>query len=679
MIKKILNLFFAIAICIALLPSANVSAADFTVSVNSNDHTIMLPLEKSFRFVATIKNTSSKTKRFNVRIPEGQGPKDPSKDNFTVLSPEGFFELKSGQEINYVITFEANPNIQRAKGQSLNTKLAVSSDGAEQSINISVKSDALEENELRSHYCSTPFSVVDKKTKKEINGAKVLAMLPSGMETKMAQSRGGALTLESLCGDYMNQISEQYKIDHSSKGHYLQVSAQGYKSYFEPNFLPTSSQKKIELEALDQVGEYTKTAEISSGFSIWWIKASSDNKYFAFSQGTHGSPSTPEPTSSKVIFTDDSGKELWSKTAGGQCWGLDVSSSGNYVAAGCHDGKVYVWDKSGKELMSKGDNKEAIVRWVKFSPDEKYLIAGPANNRSEESGLYEVSTGKLIWSKYTGGYLREGRFSEDGKIVYLSSGNGTVYALNTSDGSEIWLGSGNFYIPFVLGASNSANTIIASGKGRAFTALDLQTGKQKWSTIIDQTITAGEVAEDGTTVGNSVGGMAYGIANDGKINWARNYGGVGHNGVFYTLNGKYVIFGGPNPTLFDSSGNVLWQREKDKKIQMTGPVETNTGGAYDTWMSEDGSLIILGGDDGNITFYKGSVKNGKNSYSQITGNLAGTVGVGENNNSAPGAPIMDDQKEPLSLMGVLLPIIGTVIILGLIIFIIIKIKKRQTL
>jgi len=143
---------------------------------------------------------------------------------------------------------------------------------------------------------------------------------------------------------------------------------------------------------------------------------------------------------------------------------------------------------------------------------------------------------------------------------------------------------------------------------RAFTALEASDGTRRWQTIVDQTITAAQMADDGSIVGSTVGGMAYGVNAGGSIIWARMYGGVGHNGVHYTRNSEYALLGGPNPTLFDGDGNILWQREKDKPVEMTGPAEQDTGGANAVWVSDDASLIILGGDDGQITFYRGEIK-----------------------------------------------------------------------
>jgi hypothetical protein len=182
-----------------------------------------------------------------------------------------------------------------------------------------------------------------------------------------------------------------------------------------------------------------------------------------------------------------------------------------------------------------------------------------------------------------------------------------------------WLGSGDHVIPFLLGINEQLGLVVSSGKGRAFTALDLTDGSHRWQTVVDQTVTAARMADDGSVVGATVGGMAYGINADGSLRWTRRYGGVGHNGVHYTSNGHYALLGGPNPTLFDSYGNILWQREKDAPVAMTGPAELDTGGANAVWVSEDASLVILGGDDGEITFYQGQVKTGGNDYSQLSG------------------------------------------------------------
>ncbi|MDD5703259.1 MAG: PQQ-binding-like beta-propeller repeat protein [Dehalococcoidales bacterium] len=596
--------------------------SNIEITPNATEHTVVIPFEKSFRFIATIKNNGSTTEIINMT--RGSGiPQD-----WHLLAAAGQYKLDPGQSIDYIAVSEPNVSSE-SKEQTVKVPFSFFWDGGSEEFEVTVSTKILSYQDLQNESIRTNVSVLDKSNGEPVSGAHVLATLPSGIDSYSATTVQDGYEISLPSSDYIKKTVGDYQIDHTSTGYYFQVYAQGYQCYFESDYLPGDGDPKIvELEPLDQAAQYSLQETIESGYSIWWIRASADSKYFAFSQGAHGQPGREPPDQTKIVMTYSSGSVIWERPTGGECWGLDISSGGEYVAAGCLDGRIYLWDKNGQEVWrhNSGEGREGgvLVRWVKFSPDGSYLLSGPVATNNGDAGLFEVSSGNLLWSFSTGDWLREARFSANGKTVYLSSGNGTVCAVDSTSGELVWIGSGNHVIPFLLGINEQEELVVSSGKGRAFTALDSTDGSRQWQVVIDQTVTSAQMANDGSIIGSTVGGMTYGVNHDGSLRWARRYGGVGHNGVHYTKNGKYVLLGGPNPTLFDSNGNVLWQREKDIRIQMTGPAEQDTGGANAVWVSEDASLIILGGDDGRIDFYRGEVTTGDNTYSQLSGmGLAG--------------------------------------------------------
>ncbi|NQV13511.1 MAG: PQQ-binding-like beta-propeller repeat protein [Parcubacteria group bacterium] len=646
------------------------AATNIEITTNATEHTVVMPYEKSFRFVATIKNNSEQTKKVSAQL-EGEMPKDGH-----LLAPTGQYELGPGQSARWVAVFEPKerfgdesgkeggsdsqpgpppgtgpdqgskpkpePDLQPESDQSSSTDSSTevvtipvnfSWEGGQEQVKVTVTTIALPFASKKDDLSEVKVSVLDENSGKAITGASVAALLPSGMEQTEASSKGKEYELSAPSGEFLQETYDKYQIDQTNQGYFFQVTAKGYQGYFESDYLPVDGEEKIvKLKPLEKVGEYSLQNSVESDFSIWWIRASDDNKYFAFSQGAHGLPGEPppdttNPTPRAVLLLDASGQKLWERETGGECWGLDISPDGKYVAAGCQDGNIQVWSKSGDDHWQFDNDKGNSVRWVKFSPDSKYLLAGPTYGTPEQSGLFEVESGKLLWSHFTGDWLREGRFSADGNTVYLDSANGLVHALETSTGELKWTGDGEHIIPFMLAISENTGVAIAAGKGRAFTALDLTDGQQKWQTTVDQTVTAAQTADDGSIVGATVGGMAYGLQPDGSFRWARAYGGVGHNGVHYTKNGQYSFLGGPNPTLLDDKGNVLWQREKGGRVQMSGVAERDESGNA-VWVAEDASKLIVGQGDGTIELYEGVVKDGANDNSQAVGSRARESDVG---------------------------------------------------
>lgn len=681
-----LNVLLVLIIIIfsLFIPNSVIFAADSVeITANETSHTVVMPLEKSFIFVATLQNNGSS----EVEIQSAPIDSSLAPNNWHILSPTGRYKLAGGQSAQYLAVFEpsSDPSGQD-KEESVTVPISFSWQGGSKKFDVTVKTKNLSQTINQSNI-STNFLVKDKSGK-SITNATIIALLPSGMQSFMSQKSGNTYSLSLPSGEFLTSNSSQYNINHSTVGYYLQVYAQGYKNYFEDNYLPKSNdQKTITLEKLDKLGNYSLINTIETGYSIWWIKASQDEKYFAISQGMHDTLSEAPPSSGKIVLADSTGKKVWENTTGGVCWGLDIAPDASHIVAGCHDGKIYVWDKDGNKIWDKDNNQKESdantqqgvrVRWIKFSPDGNYILTGPVDKTAEKAGIYETSTGKLVWSFYTGDWLREGRFSSDGKIVYFSSSNGTVYSVDASNGSFKWLGNGFHIIPFMLGLSESNQTIISAGKGRAFTALDIASGNRKWQKVIDQTVTAAQTASDGSVIGSTVGGISYGLNADGSFKWVRSYGGVGHNGVEYPSNAKYAMFGGPNPTLFDADGNILWQREADKAVNMTSVQEKDTGGANEVWISSDASLIILGGDDGDVQFYSGKVENGTNSYSQLTGIELQKIGSNPSgSNQIPSQSSKNNQTTKSSSNVLIILVIGGLFVLVVASYLIIKKIKSK--
>ncbi|MCM8788093.1 MAG: WD40 domain-containing protein, partial [Candidatus Omnitrophica bacterium] len=352
--KKIIYIIFFLTLLISFstfLPAK--AESDIQITADSLAHTVPVPYEKSFRFVATIKNVGSIAHKVQIQILSDEqgllGPPEPN--SFGVLFPTGYFVLDPGEETELVVVFEAplpKPNDSTAiKDKVLPIKF--SWEGGSKTITVTAKAVVLPYEDLKDELAKVNFKVYEKGTNKEIKNPYIAAFLASGNKPNVANNN--ILTIPAK--EWIEKIYNQYQVDLTNKGYHLQVSARGYKSYFEQNFLPTKgdSEKKVYLEPIDKVGNYTLYDSFDTGFSIWWAKGSKDGKYLAFSQGTHGQgqPGARIP-STKITFYNLEKKEKWQKEVGGECWGLDISPNGQYVAAGCHDGVIYLWDQTGKQL-----------------------------------------------------------------------------------------------------------------------------------------------------------------------------------------------------------------------------------------------------------------------------------------------------------------------------------------
>ena len=191
----------------------------------------------------------------------------------------------------------------------------------------------------------------------------------------------------------------------------------------------------------------------------------------------------------------------------------------------------------------------------------------------------------------------------DTERVYFGSDNGTMWALNQSDGSVAW----------------SHKTLFGSGKKRIFSspalfddalffgaydgnfyALDTKTGKKKWINFDADWIGSSPcVAEDlgvvfvGLEFGlwNKQGGIAAFDARTGERKWHATVESYVHSSPAYSKKFNMVAVGSQNGDIFAfnaQTGTLLWQFKR--------PTDVRGGLVFD----EDRGLLIFGSWDHTI-------------------------------------------------------------------------------
>ena len=258
----------------------------------------------------------------------------------------------------------------------------------------------------------------------------------------------------------------------------------------------------------------------------FWIRATPNG--FAAVEGRH--PPELRKSGSLALVDVDGGLTLQS-TLGDECWGFDVSITGD-LAAGCHDGSITVWAANGKQKWSRSTmkSKASYARWVRFSPDGTTLLAGPLSDVAE---MLDAETGKTLWG-YTARpndvsplpeHLRNGLFTADGSRVILALAGGWIASLDAATGEVQWEGSYMGEFPLAMELDENG-VLYAVGKSREVFAFD-SNGQVKWRVPIYEAVsTASETALlDGYFIGHTVNGSIYAIdTSQGKLAWWRKLG-----------------------------------------------------------------------------------------------------------------------------------------------------------
>lgn len=601
-------------------PLAGVVAA-VDIQVPENSHTIISPFERNFRFTVKLKNTGSHPATISFG---NESRTDADMKNWIIIFPSGRIYLEQGEEQEILATLE--PMFNNQSRDEIKYDYVFNLEADKKTLPIAVKTEKIAFQDLE----KTPLNitVLDKNTGEKITGAKYYVTLPSGMDGFNGQLDDAQKNpLEGI----KTQAVEKYMLDNqvqlSFTGNFLRIEKDGYQPAYLSDLKTNGLEQTIYLEPQTEYFAYQEIAQRQTEFPFWWVKPSADNKFFTTSPGIHAAPGENKiPAEVGIYLFNDKGEQLWLyliKSAGYDgsdlCWGLDISSDGQYVAAGCYDGNIYLLNHQGGLVKKfQGGN---MVDVVAFSPDNKYLAFGPAEN-NKDVGVVEVATGNYVWTAELGDRARTLAFSPDSQLLAAGSPNGILAMFNIS-GKRIWRNSNGGLVPFITNFSGDGKMVITGGKGREIIAYEPVSGKKLWSKIIDQTPWPGinNISTDGRIAFGTVGGSLWYLDRDGNPVWRYEYGNFGHNGAYLTKNGEYFLVGGGNPTLFNKDGAILWElKPGTDRNQLMRTRKEDIVGAEVVWLSEDGSQMILGMSDGSLKFLAGKKVSNPAKTGQTTSN-----------------------------------------------------------
>lgn len=536
-------------------------AFGLTVSVKEINATLPFPIERCY--IADIKVCSDEPTNVSFSLEEAEN------EDWLVLTPAGTIPVNLCADV--IFTIEPSTS----KPSEFNATAIIKSDTEEFRIPVLVRL------------------------------GDISSLLTNRVEVKVLDEDGNPIeganvTLSSPYGPYIVTLvtkkNGEAVVDKFLKEFYIEVRKEGYRPYFD--YIKGSSvEVRLKPHEVSKF-KYEKIAEYDTGFSVWWVKASADGKYIVTSPGMHPGAANPVDKA-YVMFFNSNGVLLWkyeintsSYTNIDYCWGLDISEDGEYIAVGCYNGYVYLFNRSG-ELLNKyyaGGN----VREVKFTDDGKYLIFGPANNAAE-FGIFEVPSFKEKCRGYIGDWARKIAISGNNISVAASNGMIGLYDFNCS---LKWYGSNSGMVPFVGGFNSKGDKLLTGGKGMKVIMYDIN-GSTLWERRVDHVAIIGELVGNAAAFA-TLGGSVFIFHENGTFKMKMHREFVSHNGLYMTRNGKYLALGGIHPMVVDKEGNILWDMYV-KDIDRGGFEGVNT-----VYLSENADLLVLGYSNGKLEFWKKS-------------------------------------------------------------------------
>lgn len=342
--------------------------------------------------------------------------------------------------------------------------------------------------------------------------------------------------------------------------------------------------------------------------------------------GQAGGPPGNNP--GHVALDGGNGQRVWATRAAevsaGGMTRADVRVFSRPVASG---DRVFVYDPNGNVSAHSASGGGRLWR-VSVRPDadsdDPSIGGGVASDGARVYAAtgygtvvaLDAASGGKVWEKKIGEPARGSPTVADGRIFVVSQGN-IIYALNVSDGSEVWTFRG---VPETGGLLSSANPAVSGGRvvvpftSGELVAIDIKTGQPAWSDALARAsrnyavtglsdIAASPVIDGGVVYATGVGSRTAALdLKSGARLWEQPIGSA-HTPVV-AGNAVFVVDLDDNLIAIDrKSGEVLWSnklpvtRTKKKRTNWAGPVLA--GGSL--WLvSNEGGLVGLEPSTGRV-------------------------------------------------------------------------------
>lgn len=294
---------------------------------------------------------------------------------------------------------------------------------------------------------------------------------------------------------------------------------------------------------------------------------------------------SPAVYGDKVFVGDDmgrltayalkSGKQQWSFGTGRRIVGTPAASQG-IVVFGSADRNIYGLDARNGNLLWKVEAAEPVLGATTIVDGIAYIGASDHVFRA-----INIHTGKVIWAcAGIRGYIETKPLVTEDKVIFGAWDN-TLYALNKTDGKELWRWTGGLtrmhFSPAAVWPVAANGKVFITDPQRAMTAIDIKTGDTVWRTFRSAVRETIGLSEDGErvyskTMNDSI--VCYSAMEDTPQElWASDVGfGYEHAPSMQVEKGG-VMFGSTKEGLIfaleGKTGKVLWKHKTGNSLIST--------------------------------------------------------------------------------------------------------------
>ena len=283
-----------------------------------------------------------------------------------------------------------------------------------------------------------------------------------------------------------------------------------------------------------------------------------------------------------VASNDDTVYALKAST-GAVRWTFPLGGEGpNPSSPAVADGVVYVESLYGL----KASTGAVLWNYDAFSSSSPTLANGVIYlGGFDEDYAVNASDGSQVWEVHYG-YAAASQMAFANGAVYFGTTNGGLYALNASNGGDIFCGGpwpGSWYSSPAV-----AEGVVYAGAGSGVNAVNAITCAVLWNYTTGGTVASSPAVANGVVYIGSDDNNLYALnANTGAVLWSYTTGGAVTSSP--AVSGGVVYIGSSDNKVYAlnaSTGALLWSYA--------------TGGAVETRPAIANGAVYMGSDDGNV-------------------------------------------------------------------------------
>jgi WD40 repeat protein/transcriptional regulator with XRE-family HTH domain len=141
-------------------------------------------------------------------------------------------------------------------------------------------------------------------------------------------------------------------------------------------------------------------------------------------------------------------------------WGVAISGTGQYWAAGSRRGEVRVWREAGQTLHLVWQAHTDNVTTLTFSPDERRLATGSWDGSVK---LWDLECGALLWTDRHTNSINSVAFAPDGHLLASGGDDALVRLWDTTSGTNVQTLAGQGGAVYALAWSPDSKLLASSG------------------------------------------------------------------------------------------------------------------------------------------------------------------------------------------------------------------------